>query len=580
MKHYFSVRNLTVLGLALMSSILVYLQATRALPLVDFTYQVETAYRLGLGQMPYVDFDLVLTPGTYYLMKIVSSLFGSQYIYQIVLVAFTQLLTVVLTYKILMNFSGSYWLILPICVVVALCGFVIYPHPSYDNFSIFFIILSICYMQAIFSEDAGPPHFFLLGVSIFLPFIFKQNVGAVFVVGMLFTLGCFIRFSRKEDKWRCISSMFFGATVSAISFIIWLDNSNAVTVFYDQVFVHAGKTRNVFDQAYAVIKSYILPVYLPFYFPVLSISLVLWVAKNTEKLNSRNGYLKYVVEFLSRYILLGSLVVTFILTPAIAYLASEKFRNIFNQSWQHYYSGIWPFIIVVSVICLVINVRLGSFKEKPFETLLPIPIILVLNAAFLSQGFYGSTYSLWPLWAILFLIAYNSLKKTKSIRHLDAGAIFIIFCLIFVHGVDNYRNSRLLFVDLTGKLESSNHSYLTNLSTPGAWLRDLDKIVEFVRLEIPEEDKFISIPGEDPLHFLTDRVQPLRYFQFNEVTLLPSLSAVKVHILQNNVRWLLVKPLTQAPAAYIDYEPLLKTLGDEFLKYKSIGGYDIYKKVD
>ena len=109
-----------------------------------------------------------------------------------------------------------------------------------------------------------------------------------------------------------------------------------------------------------------------------------------------------------------SLIVVFILTPIIGFLVSEKFQNSFIQSSLNYYSGVWPLVISLSIICLVISIVSGNFRKNSFETFLCIPIIVTMNAAFLSQGFYGSSYSLWPLWAILLVIIFNVLRKIPS----------------------------------------------------------------------------------------------------------------------------------------------------------------------
>ncbi|MDA9074609.1 hypothetical protein N9K21_04540 [Amylibacter sp.] len=578
MKKYFKKKHILILGLATFSALLVYAQGVRVLPLVDVTYQLSNAYRLNLGQMPYVDFDLVLTPGTYYVMKWILDLFGPQYLNQILLVALTQSINIMLFYKVLKGFSDDYWIVFSACVVVALTGFVIYAHPAYDIFASFFVLISIYYAQILFKKDKSPIHFFVLGNFIFLPFVFKQNVGMIYIIIMFVTLGSLLWFSTDLKKRSKLVGLSLGLFFTSTAFITWLCSFGAFHDFYAQTFLHAGKMRNVFDQASYVLISYVAIQYIPFYLPVIAIMFLLWEKKNRVKNTFQNYYINNTILLFVKYMLPISLIVVFILTPIIGFLVSEKFQNSFIQSSLNYYSGVWPLVISLSIICLVISIVSGNFRKNSFETFLCIPIIVTMNAAFLSQGFYGSSYSLWPLWAILLVIIFNVLRKIKVIEHLRSSILFIIFCMIFAHMVEGYKNSRLGFVNLKGSTEVSQSNYLKHLSTPGDWLKNLDKILNFIKTEIPKDDKYLSIPGEDPLHFLSDRVHPLKYFQFNSITLMHDLDRVRKDILDNEVNWIIVKTETQSPGAYIEYEELLNSLRSEFWMYKNIDKYQVYKK--
>lgn len=574
-----AIKSLAILGVAGLAALIVFLQATRALPIVDFTYQLANGYRLSLGQLPYVDFDLVLTPGTYYLIKWVQNLFGPQYINQIALVAFTQFLTVLLTFRILNRFSGNQWLTLPLCGLCALTGFGIYPHPSYDIFSVFFILLSISFAQALLNGNKNPRHFFLLGALICLPFLFKQNVGAIYIASMFPALWLTIHFSDHGSKKAELTWLLTGVLFSFAAFIGWLYSFAAFSDFYNQVFVHAGKTRNVFDRALALAASYFELKYLPFYLPVVAIFAALAAKYFQGKLRLQKTYPNFLVSTVPQYLFLGSIVVTFFLTPIAGYILSERFRRIIETDLLRYFSGVWPLIITLSAICFIIQVKKRELSQNLFELLLPIPVILTANAAFLSQGFYGSSYSLWPLWSVLLVIIFNCLSKAKAINHLPHGILLMIFGMIGVHAGSDYNNTRLEFVNLSGEPGTSRHPYLNHLSTPGSWFPDLDKVVDFIENSVPQEDKFLSIPGEDPLHYLTGRVPPLRYFQFNKITLVRDLDGVQEDILGANIKWLFVKPTTQAPGAFIDYEVLLNSLKLNYRLVETIGGYEIYKRV-
>src|SRR3989344_3719151 len=91
----------------------VYVQTQRLTPLMDYSYQVENAFRIFQNEMIYRDFFLVLTPGTYMIMALVMNMTGGYSHYaQVVLVMLFQALMIVGTYAVLRLIVGRAWYVL------------------------------------------------------------------------------------------------------------------------------------------------------------------------------------------------------------------------------------------------------------------------------------------------------------------------------------------------------------------------------------------------------------------------------------------------------------------------------------
>ena len=157
-----------------------------------------------------------------------------------------------------------------------------------------------------------------------------------------------------------------------------------------------------------------------------------------------------------------------------------------------------------------------------------------------------------------------------------AALVSCIMCLVL--GVEASKNSRLQFVSQEGDLTSGKSEIFHLMATPGGWMSTIDLASEFINNNIKPGERFVSIPGEDPLHLITGRRHPLRFFQFNDVTLLHELDDVRRRINEKGVEWILIKRRVQAADAFIDTTPLVRDLKQNYTYHSVTGDYEIYKR--
>src|SRR4030042_6725275 len=178
-KNFFKNYYLVIL-IALASSIVVYIQSGRTIILLDYTYQIEGAYRVFLGQVPYRDFIASMAPGTWYISALLMKIFGPHHMVLVYYSMMVSAVTVFLTYVILKRITKNINLNIFLVLLLTVTGHAIIPFSNYDINATLFMLLSIYLLIKIIQEDKKGIYLFILGILLTLPSFLKQNIGSVF----------------------------------------------------------------------------------------------------------------------------------------------------------------------------------------------------------------------------------------------------------------------------------------------------------------------------------------------------------------------------------------------------------------
>ena len=94
--------------LAFIGSLIVLIQSFRTVPLIDYSYQTENAYRIFQGETPYRYFFLVLTPGTYYLMAgLIGITNGYNHLVQVMANMTIAFLTIITAHRLFLELNAN-----------------------------------------------------------------------------------------------------------------------------------------------------------------------------------------------------------------------------------------------------------------------------------------------------------------------------------------------------------------------------------------------------------------------------------------------------------------------------------------
>lgn len=225
--------------IACFSAWIVYTQSLSFTPLIDYSYQIETAHRIYLGDMPYRDFWLVLPPGLYWILALFMHLAGGYaHSIPVFLMCGINFFVVIASYAVLRRFHIHPVLQIVLLTLLVSAGHAMVLVPNYDVAASLAIVVSVLWFLTLSQkQNTSPWQWFLAGIFVFIPCLFKQNIGLAYTATMISITGVVIPWK----KWMMVA---FGAFVATLLFILWLYCNNALYDFYYQLFVY---TRQALD---------------------------------------------------------------------------------------------------------------------------------------------------------------------------------------------------------------------------------------------------------------------------------------------------------------------------------------------
>lgn len=173
---------LIVLLIAFASAYFTWYQGTHTFDLLDNTYILETSWRIANGEIPYKDFTLVVTPGTFLVQAVLMKLFSGKAIVVVYWCMFVMFVTILTTYKILIIISVKRWLAVGLCLIPAFAGTGMLPFISYDIDTVLLCLFSIGLLLVAEKKDMPVSWMLPVGFLATLPLIFKQNMGLAHLV--------------------------------------------------------------------------------------------------------------------------------------------------------------------------------------------------------------------------------------------------------------------------------------------------------------------------------------------------------------------------------------------------------------
>jgi len=200
--------------LLLILPILLYF-LTRGIITHDEGYILHSASKILDGQVPYRDFHFVYTPGSIYITALSFAIFSPTVLTSRILMIIISLVTVTLTYLIVMRSTNNKMYAILASIIFVAWG------PSHTNFSwpVMYAISSGLLTMYLLSKsnNTTQKQLFLAGLLTFSVFWFKQNFG----IAMALPIILFFLFNF-DKKITSILSFAYGLIWGLIIFLIYL----------------------------------------------------------------------------------------------------------------------------------------------------------------------------------------------------------------------------------------------------------------------------------------------------------------------------------------------------------------------
>jgi hypothetical protein len=556
-------------GLFVATAAVVLWQNAHLVVLWDLSYVLDSAARMALGQMPYRDFPFAHAPLTFLMQAAIIRWTGRVFFHHVVYCAVVGGLGTVAAWRIVLGRlrerKGAVWAV-SVVLAAALCVLGLYcilPHPSYDCDCIFAVLVALLLLQRVercreVSDGSlralGLP--LVAGAAAVLPLFFKQNIGLVFLAGMVgavvLLLGArWLGGGRDGVSARALLAVLAGAAVALIAALLLIEFTTGLGNYVHWTIGFAAQRR--MPGLTAMVGVYQEPRLL-WMLPCVAAGVALL----------RTGLRK---ALWARVLALGLLAAPFVWTLvscAIAEDADDRTDSLL---------ALWPLLLVLSAVLALVNLRRGL----SLRALLPAIVLATINGTLMSQQLWGSTYAIWPL--LMVLVADLLLVLDEGPARAAMAAV-IAGTLLVCGGVYVAGEERLSYAQfLEGVAVHTTVPALAGMATPGPFLPEFEELLRFAAVHIPASDGVILIPGEDPFYFATGRTPRFPVLLWDPATDPYPPDEVAEEARARGIRWLIVKRNLQIKADMTPQrEDVLRLLLKEFKPMVRLEGYDVYRR--
>jgi hypothetical protein len=548
-------------------------QNSRLAILWDLSYVLENASRIALGQRPYRDFPFPYAPLTFLFQAAIIRLFGRVVWHHAAYAAAAGGAATVAAFALtrrLLGVEGVGGVLAATLLSAPLTVLGIYaivPHPFYDPDACLAVLLLLVVLLSERAVGTGaqprPPAVggsIATGAALVVPLFVKQNIGVAFLIPTVCALVAVWLTSsgaaaepfgvdgvRRSRLLLAGVVLGTGAAAALIAIFFGWSNYMRWTVRF-AVARRLPPLRDQFD-LYAS--------------PMVWIWLALFVA----------GVV--VARLRGRFEVRGRLVGAVLMGAPWLHVASVYFSSDDPDEWEIDLLTLWPFIMVLSLLASAFVIRRRGLTMK---SLLPVIIVATIHGTFLSQSTWGSTYGIWPFFALLVAFTIGAAEVGQP-ASLIVSAIVALTMLIV--GSDYIGSSHRLIYAKVGDGPSMHSSIpvLRGLTVRGRWLPDFEQLLAFTEREIPRDDAILSMPGEDLFYFTTGRVPKFPVIMFDRTISPYSPSEIAALAVERDVRWIIVKKRLQVNGQPMpDLARILMLLAPRFELVARLSNYDIYRR--
>jgi hypothetical protein len=588
---HFALRDWTAgLALFLATAGVVLWQNAHVAILWDTSYILDSAIRFALGQMPYRDFPFVHPPLTFLVQAAIIRFTGRVFFHHVMYVAMVGGLATVLTWRLALaslrgRIAASWIVALLLAAPLTVLGlYSIIPIPEYDGDCAFWILVALWLFERA-EREKGVVRGFVAGVALCLPLFTKQNMGLPFLVAAIAAVLVvrLLTLIRREPipletpDTRTLFSVLAGTGFTLLAAAFLLHYTAGLRNYLHWTIEFAGERRLPrLDLMLSVFRDPSLLWTLPCV--VAGLALV-WLPHRVPRprgapvLPARVGPKFPWIQILA----FALLAAPFLFTVASLLIYDDA------DSRGDSLLALWPLLLLLAAAVGIANL-LSLRRELSLRAFFPLIILAAIFGTFMSQQVWGSTYSIWPLLALLIaeLLAFLAPLADRAASRWMAPALAALICitLLVCGGLYTASEERLSYINLPdAPVEHSAFPELEGMATPGPYLPEFDELLRYAQANIPRDDGVILIPGEDPFYFASGRVPRFPVLLFDPTTDPYSPAEAAALARTQSIRWLIVKRDLQIKSDPTpDRSALMNLLMQEYAPVAHLRGYDVYRR--
>lgn len=550
----------------------VFWQNSRVAVLWDLGYLLDTSWRIALGQVPYRDFPLVHPPLTFAIQAMLMRVAGRHYLLPVLYAAIAGGIGTVLAWRVILHVlrAGSgiqrwAWIVslLLAAPLVVLGIYCVYPHPIYDGDCALAILVAFFLLVRLATADRPDGTRRALpvaaGVSTVVPLFFKQNMGLPFLA--VVACGILVLLLKDAAERRPFSgivqsspALVLAGISGALLVSLALISATVGLGNYLHWTVQFAAQRRLPGFA-SMVADYRQPSFV-WTIPVMAAGLALCCSRFVAQ-----QWARITASCLILLPFAGSVIFLFLNDDA-----GERADNLL---------GLWPLLLLVAVVIALLHLRHGVTLGR----LIPFFVFAAIHGTFLSQQLWGSTYALWPLLMVLVACILSALPaQARSVAVAAAAGVSAAFLICgAAYAVSLERLSYIQIPDRP--LQHSSIAALRGMADRGAYLANLDELVEFTEREIPRQDALVVLPGEDPFYYATGRTPQFPVTLFDPTTDPWSAPDLLAEVRRRDVRWVIVKrPLQINTNPLPQSDQTMQMIEQDFALYRRLAGYDIFRR--
>jgi hypothetical protein len=523
---------------------------TQVAVLVDISYILNIATRIAAGDLPYAQFPLAQAPLAFVMQAALIKAFGPHFYVQIAYAAIIGGLATVLTYRIVRRLIDGLVpeaTALAATITIPLLPLGIYsvlPHPFYDPDTCFVVLAAIAAILAAIDRPT-PARWLIAGALIAVPVFVKQNFGGAFLVlaPIALVADAWARPSARAGLWWCLGGLAIalGIELLVLQLVVGIDHYLA----WAWTFAMTGRGVALDRISAFADPSIVWPGFL-----------LLGLALATRALPLR----------LRTPVFVGILLVGLLARAS----SPSTFLNVNTL--------ITPVLIAASILAIVDAARNGA----RFETLLPLVLTGTAAGALMSLGLNGSAFATFPLLVLAIATLVRDLPRVMEKPAQIGPMTGVVLALLLTMSGTAYTltNARLLFADVNapGPVVRSEFPSLAGLSARGPYIGELDAVLFWIRDNVPADDAFVFLPGEDPAFFALGRRPRLPSVYFFDVANPYSPAEIARFADEVGLRWVFVKDRLQLVEEPPLEQRLVVALTEGATLVTQIGPYRAYRR--
>jgi len=437
---------------------------------------LSNAVKINQGEIPYKNFPLITTPGTYYIQAFVMKIFGNYIITDRIIYILSFILILILSNK-LFKFSSylNYLFLILLSIVYIGVG----AYGFYNIEGLVLILTSFYLFNKLQKKNSIYFYSFLLGIINSLTFIIKQSYGSSAFLIFLLLL---IFFTDKKYLVKNLIVYVSGILTIVLPFFLYFYLNDAFDSLVYYVFYFSG-----------LAKSHRMPFLVT---SLLFIPFLIFILNVCKKFSFK----KIILLILSIF---SFIILYFAISPQrINYLLAT-----FTDISTYYF-------LLFLTLPLILIVKLLKTKKIQDKQILVISILsfcLFLTSATSGRD-YATVVVVSPLYIPLFIYILNKACKGFKILTKNIIITFILFLFIFP--------SVIYMLKVSVNLYEKKMTYSKMFSQEGKYVmlsqpqnKELKSVILYVNnLTLPSK-KILCFPYCPILNYLS-KLESASYFNF------------------------------------------------------------------